>query len=527
MFKVTPLLFLLAMLAWPVPLTAQTQTGRGGGVRVRVDDGRQRLDAVIYEHSYALLIGNSAYVKWNSLPGVRQDLVAVANALTQQGFEVVSFDERDEPVTGRLALNVTRGEFNRQMELFVDRYGQDVGNRLLVYYAGHGYTAKMPVPDDRVIGYLVMSDAPVMPAADDALDGKLTYQQLRLFNQTSVTAEEVRTFARRMLARHALFVFDSCFAGTMLFRDQGPKVPPYISAEVTQPVREFLTAGDERQLVSDDSAFRKAFVKGIEGAADTADRDHPRDGYVLATELYLYVKKEVGDYSGNTQTPRFGKILVPELDRGDFVFTVNPTVAVTTEPAHTLPPLPTMERPAARVESGRSPVRFEKYGLQLSQYCSKRFGPNSIPVYEEGNAYSWRCMVKNANQQPSYNVMSMIEACRDAYGPGYGPTVGDMKQVMSWSCVEAFTFDYREGTIPGERLWTRTGENDWVENLPDGTHTCFKVVGQESLNGSWGTVVKRCDSPMEVLIPDAPRMGRQLLFRQNSSGPWQWLGVIR
>lgn len=73
MFKVIPLLFLLAVLAWPIPLNAQTQTGRGGGVRVRVDDGRQSLDAVIYEHSYALLIGNSTYAEWDSLPVVRQD----------------------------------------------------------------------------------------------------------------------------------------------------------------------------------------------------------------------------------------------------------------------------------------------------------------------------------------------------------------------------------------------------------------------------------------------------------------------
>jgi hypothetical protein len=495
-------------------------------VRVR-DENEREFNVVIYERSYALLVGNSEYARWDNLRGVRDDLIEVARALTRQGFEVVSFDERGTPVAGRLALNVTRAEFNRQLELFINRYGQEGDNRLLVYYAGHGYTAKLPPPDGRIIGYLVMSDAPAMPAAEDALDGKLTYRQLGLFNQASVTAEELRTFARRMLARHALFVFDSCFAGTMLFRDQGPRVPRHIPVEVTQPVRQFLTAGDERQRVSDDSAFRKAFVKGIEGAADTADGDHERDGYVLATELYLYVKKEVGAYMGGRQTPRFGKLLEPELDRGDFVFTVNPARAINAEPAPALPPPPAAGRPVARAEPVRAPASFEKRGLQLSQYCSKRFGPNSAPVYEEGNAYSWRCMVKDVNQRPSFYPMSMIEACRDAYGPGHGPTVGDLKQVMSWSCVEAFTFDYMQGTIPGQRLWTRTGESDWVENLPDGTRNCFKVVGQESLNGSWGTVARRCEFGMEVFIPDAPRSGKQALFRQDSSKPWYALGVIR
>jgi WD40 repeat protein len=312
--------------ARPTPTSTppvQPPAERGVGVRMKAQSG-QTYTVQLYKNSYAMVIGNSNYDNWTKLPGVYQDLDEVSRALTRQGFQVVKFDDRGKPVFGHPVRDVTRAEFNRQLELFIDQYGQgeDKGedNRLLIYYAGHGYTALLPKPDGRKMGYLVMTDAPPMPSAENALKGDLTYQQLAPFRRASVNMDEIETFAKDITARHALFVFDSCFAGTVLFRDGEVAVPGYLGEDVTQPVREFLTAGNERQRVSDDSAFRKAFVSGIEGAADMEDRDHRKDGYVLATELYLYVAREVRDYTGGRQTPVFGKILKQELARGDFVF---------------------------------------------------------------------------------------------------------------------------------------------------------------------------------------------------------------
>jgi hypothetical protein len=304
----------------PVTTPAPATDARGGSVRpVRMKAlSGATYDVQVYRGSYALVIGNSDYATWTKLPGVYQDLSEVERALTRQGFKVVSFDERGEPVVGRTVMNLTRAEFNRQIELFINEYGQDEKNRLLIYYAGHGYTALLP--DGRKMGYLVMRDAPSMPPAEAALERGLTYQQLAPFRRTSVNMDEVETYAKNITSRHALFVFDSCFAGTVLFRDGEVAVPAYIGEDIIQPVREFLTAGNERQRVSDDSAFRKAFVRGIEGAADASAGDRPKDGYVLATELYLYVHNEVKAYTGGRQTPVFGKILKQELARGDFIF---------------------------------------------------------------------------------------------------------------------------------------------------------------------------------------------------------------
>lgn len=306
----------------PPPITQPliSRPKSGAEIRVQYPNGAAR-NVELYKRSYALLVGNSIYdynEAWSDLPGVQLDMREVKKALEKQGFKVVSFDNRGEPLFGQFALNVTREEFRRQMELFIQNYGQDEENRLLIYYAGHGYTALLS--DTRKMGYLVMRDAPRMPPVEESLRHPLTSQQLSAFYPAAINMDEIETLAKNMTARHALFVFDSCFAGTVLFRDEDVKVPSYIYEEVLEPVREFLTAGNELQRVPDDSIFRRVFVRGIEGAADTADGDHPKDGYITASELYAYVKREVVKYSNNKQTPVFGKILKQELARGDFVF---------------------------------------------------------------------------------------------------------------------------------------------------------------------------------------------------------------
>jgi hypothetical protein len=313
------LICFIALLLLPSALRAQAQTDRGGEVRVHYPDGHTR-SVSLYKNSYALLIGNSDYTNWNDLPGIKQDMSEVTRVLKKHGFNIVSFDSKGESIFDQPLFNLTRQEFFRQMEKFVNVFGQDENNRLLIYYAGHGYTALLR--DGRKMGYLVMRDAPTMPAVKEVLSRPLTADELTLFVPTSVKMDEIETFAKNITSPHALFVFDSCFAGTLLFRDGGSRPPSYIDAEVLRPVREFLTAGNDLQAVPDESYFRKAFVRGLEGNADAADSDNPKDGYILASELYTYIRKDVAAYS-QKQTPVFGKILIPELARGDFVFVVD------------------------------------------------------------------------------------------------------------------------------------------------------------------------------------------------------------
>ena len=273
---------------------AFAQTNRGAGnVKVKTSGGQSK-DVKLYDGSYALVIGNSNYQFWDNLPGVKSDVEAVKNALTANGFTVET------------AQDLNSRDLSDRIEQFVNDYGYSKNNRLLIYYAGHGHTQKtIDDADERELGFIIPVDTPLPDP-----------KNLSPFFRKAVSLEKIRTFAREIQAKHAMFLFDSCFSGKLVSRSN-IAVPAIIEESVTYPVRQFITAGSANQPVPDESIFRRAFVRALEGDADT---NH--DGYVLGTELAAYLRDKVSNTSRRTQTPQYGKIDDIALDRGDFVFTV-------------------------------------------------------------------------------------------------------------------------------------------------------------------------------------------------------------
>lgn len=267
----------------------KAQPTRGAGnVRVTNASG-QTQDVKFYDGSYALIIGESDYTNgWDKLPGVKNDVVAVKTALEKQGFQV------------RTVLNPKSYDLTKSVEDFISDYGYIYGNRLLIYFAGHGHTQK--TGDGRDFGYIIPSDAPLPEA--DALE----------FQRKAVSMDTIQFYARKIQAKHALFVFDSCFSGKLVSRSN-IAIPPFIAANIGQSVRQFITSGAANQTVPDESDFRKIFIRALEGSAD-----EDRDGFILGSELAKYLKRELTNYSGGRQTPQYGKILDVDLDQGDFVF---------------------------------------------------------------------------------------------------------------------------------------------------------------------------------------------------------------
>src|SRR5262249_13919323 len=239
----------------------------------------------LYKESHALVVGVSEYTEWPPLPGVKEDIKAVTAALEQNGFRVVVVENPDHTALQKAYQDFIRG------------HGLTANNRLLFYFAGHGFTHKPSYATDdpkEWMGYIVPRDAP------------LPTQDFAAFMAHAMSMQQFDTLAQQIEARHALFLFDSCFSGTIFALSRA--VPSTISQLTTQPVRQFISSGEADQEVPDVSVFRRQLVSALGGAAD---RNH--DGYLTGSELGLFLQETVTNYSRGKQTPQYGKIRHPRL----------------------------------------------------------------------------------------------------------------------------------------------------------------------------------------------------------------------
>ena len=260
---------------------------RGMSVTVRTENGDE---LSLYEDSYALVIGNGTYpVKngWNPLPGAIADVKEVTEVLEKQGFNVTQ------------KIDVTKAEFNKAFSEFIYKSGKDKDNRLLFYYAGHGFTTKAATGED--LGYLVMLDT---PSPENTVE----------FDLYSVDMVKFVSDSKKIHAKHVLFMFDSCFSGTVL-NLRNRVTPSHITDRIKNPVRQFITAGRADEPVPDRSEFKKAFLNLLEGRVE----EPTPDGYLTGVELGDYLYRTVPKFSQG-QHPQHGKIHDQQLNTGDFVF---------------------------------------------------------------------------------------------------------------------------------------------------------------------------------------------------------------
>jgi formylglycine-generating enzyme required for sulfatase activity len=214
----------------------------------------------------------------------------VKRLFEEQGFTVETIE------------NENSRNLKSKIEDFLNTYGYEEDTRLLLYYAGHGHTLKLG--GDRDMGYIVPVDAPD------------PNKNTRGFQQLAIPMQQFDTWAKMITSRHVLFIFDSCFSGSVFATSRA--VPGIIDYKIANPVRQFIASGAADETVPDKSVFRTQ----LEAALRDRGADVNQDGYVSGTELGDFLQSTVVNYSYNSQHPQYGKIRDAALDKGDFVFVV-------------------------------------------------------------------------------------------------------------------------------------------------------------------------------------------------------------
>jgi formylglycine-generating enzyme required for sulfatase activity len=293
MIKHRTFIFILVSMLVSAFIVSSAMASRGI-VPVSIKD-KSGNEIGLYKESHALVIGVSDYTNgWQDLESVPGEVNDLVSALEAQGFHVVK------------VLNPNSEALEKSFKDFIDQYGFDPDNRLLFFFSGHGYTRQV---GKITKGYLVPTDAPI-PEHDP-----------KGFKNKALSMKQIITWAEGDIeSKHALFLFDSCFSGTILTSRGKPPIPHPIKDSTNHPVRQFISAGSSGQLVPSQSVFTPYFIRALKG-----DGDLNRDGYVTGTELGLYLRDQI--MGGDThQTPQVGKSFNPNFNEGDFVFSLKATL---------------------------------------------------------------------------------------------------------------------------------------------------------------------------------------------------------
>lgn len=301
----------------------------------------------------ALLVGEYEYTNgWTPLPGVKQDLTNMDQALRKLGFTVTT------------VLNPSRETLLERLEEFRRLYGSQSETHVVLYWSGHGHsvTQKIGTDETRVEGYFVPADAPKPD------------REMEFYNK-AFDLRELITFTERLRNKQVLVVLDSCFSGSVLdqfFKARAPVHGIEAAGGVSGEARYFLTAGQADKLVPGQSVFTPALRRGLEGAADMN-----QDNRLTGGELCAYVQKEISTVNKLERSkepvpmPACGSHRDPRYSQGVFVLQRGCTppesdCGETKRPPWVWQPLETGSFPIGR-EDG-SPVQRPTFTVTLPSF---------------------------------------------------------------------------------------------------------------------------------------------------------------
>ncbi len=242
----------------------------------------------VYNRSHALVIGIDDYNCLSPLGYAVNDAQAVAGVLRTK----FAFAQDDVHVL--LNADASRSEIHKAF-LGFSGDATHVDDRLFVFFAGHGHTARSRRGD---VGYLVPHDGDL----DDL--------------STLIRWDTLTRDAELIDAKHILFVMDACYGGLAITRAIRPGSLRFLKDMLQRTARQVLTAGKADEVVADlggprpdHSVFTGHLLDALDGAA-------AKGGIVTANAVMAYVYQQVGADDGSQQTPHYGYL----NGDGDFIF---------------------------------------------------------------------------------------------------------------------------------------------------------------------------------------------------------------
>jgi hypothetical protein len=198
----------------------------------------------------------------------------------------------------RLNLQILR---RRNIINFASGPGQEPEARLVVFYAGHGYTlGNAPLRT----GWLVPADAP-NPEKD--VNGFVT---------TAVNIRDVLNWSELIQSKHVLWIFDSCFSGNIVEKLRAANVGNWRQFLRDGRVRRVVTSGSALQKVPDKSMFAERLINALKGIVPVDDGKE----FFTGQQLSQVLKEAVITARGDRQTPQLGTMDLFGPSEGDIVF---------------------------------------------------------------------------------------------------------------------------------------------------------------------------------------------------------------
>lgn len=234
---------------------------------------------------YALVIGINSYRHLDSLQTAVNDAEAVGRILRDSyGFETALL----------INQNATRRTIVSELNKLRQKLSHE--DKLLIYYAGHGY-----FDEDTKKAYWLPVDA-------------------EKSNDTNwIMAERITSNLKRIPAKHILVVSDSCYSGTLTRAAQvdlfstATRVS-YINKILNKQARVLIASGGNEPVTDTGAARHSVFAQAFIRALREVDRD-----VFLAEELFVgYIKEPVAGKAD--QTPEYSLIKNSGHDGGDFIF---------------------------------------------------------------------------------------------------------------------------------------------------------------------------------------------------------------